>query len=178
MEVARRAPLHCRLASHHRRSRFGACRCLFPDLEVETVYDPCSPLTLAVEADLSAVEVGSVESAIQAWARVLPTQMSVGAGARATDVLPIHFESGDSFFRGIYWDAVGTISISRDRLAPETYALAIAHELGHAFGLLHVPTDERRSVMNVGNLEVVPTEQDVAAIRTLWATCGDAPPAE
>jgi len=141
---------------------------------VETVYDPCSPLTIAIAPDVGEAETRGIEGGILAWSRVLPTQIVVGAGAQATDVLPIRFESGDTFYRGIYWDEVGTISISRDRLAPEDYALAIAHEMGHAFGLLHVPKDERPSIMNVGNLDVTPTEADVAAIRALWATC-DAP---
>lgn len=138
---------------------------------VETVYDPCSPLSIAVLGETGAAEVGGVEGAIAAWMRVLPTQITIGATPGAADVLPIRFESGDTFYRAIYWDAFGEISVSRDRLDPDDYALAIAHEMGHAFGLLHVDKSERASVMNVGNLVIEPNDEDAAAIRALWDAC-------
>lgn len=148
------------------------------DAHVDTVYDPCSPLTIAVASDLSAAELSGIEGAILAWQHVLPTQIVVGAGPRSADVLPLRFEPGETFFRGNYWDSLGQIEISRDQLDPEDYALAIAHEMGHAFGLLHVSKEDRPSVMNVGNLEIAPTEEDGAAVRALWATCRDAAPAD
>lgn len=141
------------------------------DEEAATVYDPCSPLTIAVEPDLGTAEAVGVEDAVLAWARVLPTRIEVGSGSARRDVLPIRFVSGNTFYRAIYWDSLGTISISRDRLAPEQYAVAIAHELGHAFGLLHVAPEERPSVMNVGNVEVAPTERDAAEVAARWETC-------
>jgi hypothetical protein len=141
------------------------------DNEIDIVYDPCSPLTLAVAPDLGVAELRGIEGAIAVWAAVLPTQLEIGSGPRAPDVLPIHFQGGDTPYRGMYLDTFGTIAISRDRLAPEDYPLAIAHELGHAFGLLHVSPDERRSIMNVGNLEIAPTEEDAAKVRGLWASC-------
>lgn len=141
------------------------------DEEVETTYDPCSPLTIALASDATAAEVTGVEGAILAWTRVLPAQIVVGTGPQAANVLPINFESGDTFFRGIYWDGPGEIAIGRDQLDPEDYALAIAHEMGHAFGLLHVAKTTRSSVMNVSNLEIAPNEEDAAEVRALWATC-------
>ena len=148
------------------------------DQNVELVYDPCSPLTIAVEADVGAAEVLGVEGAILAWKGVLPARIVIGAGPQAADVLPIYFQPGDTFFRGIYWDGPGEIAIGRDRVDPADYPLAIAHEMGHAFGLLHVSKADRLSVMNVSNLEVAPNEEDAAAVRALWATCRDSPPAE
>lgn len=148
------------------------------DEEVRTVYDPCSPLTIVVPDDTTPVEVASIESAIAAWQHVLPARIVVGAGAQASDALPVRFESGDTFFRGIYWDAKGIISISRERLAPEDYPLAVAHEMGHAFGLVHVAATERPSVMNVSNLDVAPTDDDAAAVRVRWETCRDSTPVE
>lgn len=139
--------------------------------EIATVYDPCSPLAIDVAPDISGDERLGVEGAIAAWSRVLPTRIAIGAADGAASVLPIRFESGDTFYRAIYWDSFGMISISRDRLAPEDYPLAIAHELGHAFGLLHVDKSDRASVMNVSNLEVAPTDDDAAAVRARWATC-------
>jgi hypothetical protein len=148
----------------------GTAACSAND-DIETVYDPCSPLTIAVAPDLGAAETQGIEGAIAAWAQVLPAQIVIGAGPRADDVLPIEFVPGDTFYRGIYWDSLGTISIGRDRLAPEDYALAIAHEMGHAFGLYHVAKSDRASVMNVGNLELAPNDDDAAAVRAHWDTC-------
>lgn len=138
--------------------------------DIATVYDPCSPLAIDVAQDITAAERQGIDGAIAAWAHVLPTRIAIG-GAGTANVLPIRFEPGDTFYRAIYWDSFGLISIGRDRLAPEDYALAIAHEMGHAFGLLHVAKADRASVMNVGNLEVVPNDEDAAAVRALWATC-------
>lgn len=141
------------------------------DTTVDVMYDPCSPLTISVAPDLGADEASGVQAAIEAWARVLPVAITIGTGPRADAVLPLHFETGDTFYRAMYWDKQGTISISRDHLAPAEYGIAIAHELGHAFGLLHVDPDERPSVMNVGNVEVAPNEADAAAVRALWTSC-------
>lgn len=141
--------------------------------DIEHTYDPCSPLTLAVEDGISEVELSGVEDAIAAWAGVVPARITIGSGTRATDVLPVRFEPGDTFYRAIYWDAFGEIAISRDRLAPDDYGIALAHEMGHAFGLHHVEPSERISVMNVGNLEQGPTSEDAARIAQLWASCSD-----
>jgi len=141
---------------------------------VETTYDPCSPLTIALDPGASAAEVSGVEGAVLAWREVLPVQIVLGTGERGADVLPLRFESGVSY-RAMYWDSIGVISVSRELLDPADYPVAIAHELGHAFGLLHVDASERPSVMNVGNLALGPTADDAAAVRALWGSCGSAP---
>jgi len=48
---------------------------------------------------------------------------------------------------------------------------SVAHELGHAFGLVHVPQSERTSLMNPGNISTPPTVEDQAALAALWGTC-------
>src|SRR5688500_2877133 len=73
------------------------------DDRVDIVYDPCSPLTIAVEDEVGEAEARGVADAVTAWQRVLPTQIAIGGGAQAPDVLPVRFESGPTFFRGIYW---------------------------------------------------------------------------
>ena len=139
--------------------------------EAATVYDPCSPLTLSISSDLGADERRGVDEAIAMWSAVLPTHIEVGTGARASNVLPVIFVRGDVAHRAAYWDRSGIIEIARDRLEPSTYGIALAHELGHAFGLLHVATSDRASVMNVGNLEVRPGADEAAELRALWPAC-------
>jgi hypothetical protein len=142
------------------------------DDSIDITFDPCSPLTIVPSSGTSALEVQSIEAAILAWSRVIPTQIEVGAGSPEADTLAVAFESGDTFYRATYWAGVGKISISREGIAPDDYAVALAHEMGHAFGLLHVSSDVRASVMNTGNLELEPTDADALAVRDLWDTCG------
>ena len=56
-------------------------------------------------------------------------------------------------------------------LAGAPLAVTIAHEIGHAFGLVHVPADQRTSVMNPNNLVVEPTAEDVDTLATRWGGC-------
>jgi hypothetical protein len=50
-------------------------------------------------------------------------------------------------------------------------AVTIAHEVGHAFGLIHVDRAVRSSVMNQGNLEVEPSPADHHELTALWGDC-------
>lgn len=139
------------------------------DDQIDTVFDPCSPLTIAVPSD-DAAEVQAVAHAVDAWRAVLPAAIEV-ANAPGDGALTIRFESGDTFYRAMYWDTIGVISVSRDGLAPGDYAIAIAHELGHAFGLAHVGAETRPSVMNVGNLDVWPNGDDAGEVQARWESC-------
>lgn len=143
-----------------------ACRAA----DVDVTFDPCSPLALVPGPDTTPSERQGIEDAVAAWARVLPVQITVGDEAEPVPALPISFED-DAWFRAIYWDQYGVIEVGRERLAEQDYAIAIAHELGHAFGLLHVSKHTRPSVMHVGNLDIAPNEQDAAAVSELWQSC-------
>lgn len=141
---------------------------------IDVTYDPCSPLLVATNSQSLPGEVEAIEGALAMWSQVLPTQIELRGQVDELDdrpVLPIDFESGDTFYRAMYWDAWGEISISREKLAPEDYDIAIAHEMGHAFGLWHVAVDDRSSVMNEGNLDILPTADDAADVRGLWPAC-------
>lgn len=155
------------LARHRIALVFALAACTAAD-QPEIVYDPCSPLEVALSPTVSAPELAGVIGAIELWRARLPVQLHVGSGARAADVLPVSFVSG-SALRGVYWDARGTISIDRDLIDPDDYDVALAHELGHAFGLPHVA--DRPSVMNVGNLTIAPTAEDATQVAARWASC-------
>ena len=73
---------------------------------------------------------------------------------------------------GLYDDTDLILEIS-NALTDDQRAIVIAHELGHAFGLVHVPKEERASVMNVGNLQIVPTDDDRLAVAALWGDCAN-----
>lgn len=83
--------------------------------------------------------------------------------------IPILFEPASQAFRGVYDDERGVIHINDgiDELAP--LSIVIAHELGHAFGLEHVT--DRASLMNPGNLDQPPTDDDRLAVEALWGAC-------
>ncbi|HEY5949139.1 MAG TPA: matrixin family metalloprotease, partial [Kofleriaceae bacterium] len=59
-----------------------------------------------------------------------------------------------------------------ETLAHAQLPIVVAHELGHAFGLVHV--SDRPSLMNPGNVTTPPNESDRQALAGLWGTC-DAP---
>lgn len=142
--------------------------------DVETTFDPCSPIAIAVDS-AHAEDVDAVTAALDAWGRVLPVQATATTGAPVSGELAVRFLDGEQPVRGIYWDAIGVVEISRDMLAPSTYSVAVAHELGHAFGLVHVDAGERPSVMNVGNTTIEPTPEDAALVLAKWASCRGAP---
>jgi hypothetical protein len=65
--------------------------------------------------------------------------------------------------------------VNRRLSNPSDRAITVAHELGHALGLPHI--NDRESVMNSGNLEVLPLSEDADDLRDLWGACIAFPPA-
>ncbi|HVR00521.1 MAG TPA: matrixin family metalloprotease [Polyangia bacterium] len=105
---------------------------------------------------------------------------SAPSGDPSTDnpsgAVPLHFQAAAPPSHGFFDPARGEIFVNVD-LGARPLAVTIAHELGHAFGLVHVT--DRASVMTAGNLDVQPNVGDVAALAKLWGACGpaaDGPP--
>lgn len=91
--------------------------------------------------------------------------------APETASLRLRFRVAASAFFGLYDDEMGEVIVNRRLSDREQRAITIAHELGHAMGLEHVDRETRRSVMNPANLDVLPTEEDRAALAALWGPC-------
>lgn len=143
---------------------------------IDHIYDPCAPLHVAV-IDASADQRASLDDAIEMWRAVLPIEVTLdaaGAERVAADGAPgiaLRFEPAALAFRGIYLDETSEIVINSELAEPSARAIAIAHELGHAFGMRHVAEDQWKSVMLGGNITTEPTDGDAAALARSWPSC-------
>ena len=127
-------------------------------------FDPCQPVTVGA-ADASDAQRASIDDAIALWhAAGVAAPLSAPGSA---DIL-VRFETAAPAIFGLYDDATIHINVELDG---DARAIAIAHELGHAFGLAHVPVEVRPSVMNAGNLTIAPAVDDRVAIDAIWGTC-------
>ncbi len=138
-------------------------------------FDPCQPLLLIPDPAATATERDGITAGAALWNAIAGTRLTVADAEAAAytsgDVfLPIHFQSAAAAFHGLYDPTNGQVFINTD-LGGGAQAVTIAHELGHAFGLAHVPSGERRSVMNPGNLNIEPNADDVATLALRWGAC-------
>lgn len=132
-------------------------------------FDACAPLRLITDAGLTDAQAAGILAAMPLWNDRAGTHLMMGADLDASG-LPIHFQNAGAPFHGLYDAPSGQVFINTD-LSGAPLAITIAHEIGHAFGLLHVPSDQRTSVMNPNNLVVEPTTEDVDTLATRWGGC-------
>ncbi len=88
-----------------------------------------------------------------------------------TPELVIEFRDAGTAFYGQYDDTAPAVYINLSVTDPTERAITIAHELGHALGLVHIAPASRISVMNPGNLTVAPNAGDAAALASEWGGC-------
>ena len=133
------------------------------------MFDACAPLALIADPGASAAQSAGIVAGMSLWNAAAGSRLTLAADPGATG-LPIHFQAAAPPFHGLYDAPRGQVFINTD-LSGETLAVTICHEIGHAFGLVHVPTDQRSSVMNPNNLIVEPTAEDVDTLAMRWGVC-------
>ena len=137
----------------------------------DVAFDACAPLTLITDAgvtDAQAAGIARRDAALERPRRNAPDAGAPIGGPRpgcpSTSRPPRPPSTAFTTRRAARCSSTPTSSG-----AP--LAITIAHEIGHAFGLVHVPADQRTSVMNPNNLVVEPTAEDVDTLATRWGVC-------
>jgi hypothetical protein len=135
-------------------------------------FDPCQPLALVPDPGATAEEVQGIAAGAALWNAIASVRLTIATdGAPATTpALPIHYQAAAPAFHGFYDGTTGQVFINTD-LGGNAQAVTVAHEIGHAFGLSHVPSGQRVSVMNPGNLNVEPNTGDVDTLALRWGAC-------
>jgi Metallo-peptidase family M12 len=144
--------------------------CSESDSQIAPPIDPCSTVTLVVN-ESGTEQLGSLDDAIAMWSTHGVAGISRQLGGDAAIALQV--SAGGSAFFGAYDPEAHTIVINETLTDRTQRAIVIAHELGHAFGLVHVSIDERISVMNPGNLTAAPDPGDAGALAALWGACAN-----
>lgn len=142
----------------------------------DIAFDPCAPIALITDDGLTDGQAAGIAAAMPLWNDRAGTHLMIAAD-RAAPGLPIHFQNAAGPFHGLYDAPSGQVFINTD-LSGAPLAITIAHEIGHALGLAHVPADQRASIMNPNNLIVEPTPEDVDTLAVRWGGClaSDDPP--
>ncbi len=134
-------------------------------------FDPCQPLLLMPDPAATPAEREGIVAGAALWNAIAGARLGVAGTDTSPDAaLPIHFQAAAAAFHGFYDAESGQVFINTD-LGGNAQAVTIAHEIGHAFGLAHVPPGQRASVMNPGNLNIEPNADDAATLALRWGAC-------
>src|SRR6185295_15472158 len=134
------------------------------------VFDPCQPLAVIAEPTATAAERQSVHDAIMMWNAAAGTHLT--ADPATSPALSIQFPtSGADFFYGVYDYQVPRVLVNHTIDDDAERKIVIAHELGHVFGLIHVSSSDRESVMNSPNLTVPVNAGDAGDLAARWGRC-------
>jgi predicted Zn-dependent protease len=139
-------------------------------------HDPCVALAVTQVAP-TAMQQSGVGDALALWGDHGVRAFDRGDAAEATQLagaIEIRFEDAAATFHGLYDPSTNRVLINRAISDRDALAIVVAHELGHAFGLVHIDAATRASLMNPGNLVTPPTEADQHALEALWGACPQA----
>ena len=134
-----------------------------------TYFCPCGPLSVQAAPGTTAEELESIRAAAEDWNRYGLTQLGV---SDAGVPIPLVMQDAADAFHGLYDEERGQIFVNRRLTDFGERQVTVAHELGHAMGLPHVPASQRVSVMNPGNLVHHPTDEDARVLAGTWNGCG------
>ncbi|MFO7177382.1 MAG: hypothetical protein DIU78_001670 [Pseudomonadota bacterium] len=147
----------------------SALACGTPDTDIDIVYDPCAGLAVTSD-DATEAEAASIDEAVRLWNGAANTAL-VREVREDLPRIDVRFEDAPAAMRGAYEDEIGNIVVNRRIGDSWARSVTVAHELGHAFGLLHV--SGTASLMNPGNIAIGPTADDVARLHALWPSCSE-----
>lgn len=133
------------------------------------VFDPCAT-TVTLAPDATAAEAAAVDDAIARWNEAAGLTLS-RTDDPSREALPLRFEATLPALLGAYEADIGAILVNRALEDHESRTVVVMHELGHAFGLDHVPVEAEASLMNPANRSVPPTAADVARLHARWGVC-------
>jgi hypothetical protein len=143
----------------------AACGGVSTSADAGITYDPCTGISAIAASDATPAEAQGVRDAVVLWQQVITLELSASPGYTK---VPVGFQQAATVFHGLYEPNVGDVLINQDLTDPQQLAIVIAHELGHAMGLVHVTYS---SVMQAGNLTIVPQPADADALVALWGRC-------
>lgn len=129
-------------------------------------FDPCTQ-TLIASPTANAEQQASIDDAIAMWRARGVTGLERGDIPAVT----VAFRDAADVVHGFYDDTNATVYVNVRLQDRAQRAITIAHELGHAFGLVHISAEIRPSVMNTGNVTIAPTDRDEGELATLWGAC-------
>ncbi len=157
-------------------SALVAIACAPQDNTIETVFDPCAPLVIDADG-LSEPQRQSVFDGIAMWNQTASAALEVKDGdVDGRPQIPVRYEKAAAAFHGFYNDVEGVVYVNKEIDSAHARAVTVAHELGHAFGLVHIDIAHDSSVMNDGNLKTEPNRFDVDSLAALWGTCSPLAP--
>jgi hypothetical protein len=138
-----------------------------PNTSLQIVYDPCGGLGVRALAETTSPELAGVAAGLALWNATSSVQLHLDD---ADTSVPVRFADAPDPMHGVYDDRAGEVVINQRLVpTPDPMAITVAHELGHAMGLLHVPLSERPSLMNPGNVTLAPTAADVDSLWAVWS---------
>jgi hypothetical protein len=144
--------------------------CVTPDETIDIVHDACQPIAILAGDGATDEERASAAEGMEMWNALAGTRLTGVAEAGAA-IVPLEFRLAAAAFFGTYDDETGQIIVNRRLSDARERAVTIAHEIGHAMGLIHVDEDVRLSVMNPANVQITPTREDRAVLVAAWGEC-------